>query len=80
MNSDKHTKSNGVSLFNCSRSQFLYVTDSNCVFLIGVGVDEQLKGNGFVNTLIAYTLNQAKESGAKFVLGYGRLLRPNPSL
>jgi len=51
----------------------IHDTDSNCVFLIGVGVDEQLKGNGFVNTLIAYTLNQAKESGAKFVLGYGRL-------
>ena len=46
---------------------------SDCLFLIGVGVDQQLKGNGIVNQLISHTLQQAKDAGKKFVIGYGRM-------
>jgi len=45
----------------------------DCVFLIGVGVDASLKGKGLVNHLIAHSLKEAKASGKKMVLGYGRL-------
>ncbi|MBU1201882.1 MAG: hypothetical protein KJ583_07645 [Nanoarchaeota archaeon] len=47
--------------------------NSDCVFLIGVGVDTKLKGNGLVNYLISHTIKEAKQEGKKFVLGYGRL-------
>ena len=47
--------------------------NSDCVFLIGVGVDSKLKGKGLVNYLIAHTLKEAQKEGTKFVLGYGRL-------
>jgi hypothetical protein len=47
--------------------------NSDCLFLIGVGVDYKNKGNGLVNHLIKYTLEQAKKMGKKYVIGYGRL-------
>jgi len=47
--------------------------NSDCLFLIGVGVDYKNKGNGLVNHLIKHTLEQAKKMGKKYVIGYGRL-------
>jgi len=47
--------------------------NSDCLFLIGVGVDQKNKGNGLVNYLIAQTLKEAKKMGKEYVLGYGRL-------
>ncbi len=46
---------------------------SDCVFLIGVGVDSRLKGKGLVNHLLAHLLQEERKKEKKFVLGYGRL-------
>ncbi len=46
---------------------------SEHLFLIGVGVDSNLKGNGLVNYLIDHTIKEAKKMNKKFILGYGRL-------
>jgi len=43
------------------------------VFLIGVGVDESLKGNGLVNYMISHLLRAAYEGGMEYAIGYGRL-------
>jgi len=47
--------------------------NSNCAFLIGVGVDQSMKGNKLVDELIQYTLKEAKDAGKEYVVGYGRL-------
>ncbi|MBC8494802.1 hypothetical protein H8D36_01480 [archaeon] len=47
--------------------------ESNCIFLIGVGIDSALKGHGLVNHMINHTIVEAKKDGTEFVLGYGRL-------
>lgn len=46
---------------------------SDCVFLIGVGVDSALKGNGLVNRLISTVVQEEKKKGKKYIMGYGRL-------
>lgn len=47
--------------------------DSDCMFLIGVGVQPKFRGHGLVSKLISRTLAEAKKEGKKFVFGYGRL-------
>ncbi|MGV8162274.1 MAG: GNAT family N-acetyltransferase [Candidatus Nanoarchaeia archaeon] len=61
---DGYISKNGTSTHN---------PHSNCIFLIGVGVDQAVKGKGLVNHLISHTITKAKEEGIDFVLGYGRL-------
>ena len=62
---------NNGNIQNCENSTNSF--DSDCAFLIGVGVDETLKGKGLVNHLIAHTLSELKIQGIKYVIGYGRL-------
>jgi GNAT superfamily N-acetyltransferase len=47
--------------------------ESNCGFLVGVGVDPKFQGQGIVNKLIAYTLQDLKSQGINHIIGYGRL-------
>jgi|FLOH01.1.fsa_nt_gi hypothetical protein len=47
--------------------------NSDCLFLIGVGVNQSLKGKGLVNHLINHTVLEAKKECLKAIVGYGRL-------
>ena len=47
--------------------------NSNCGFLVGVGVDPKFQGQGLVNKLISYTLKDLQSQGINHIIGYGRL-------
>lgn len=67
--------SNGLTngLMNETYKETTHDPKGDCVFLISVGVDAKLKGQGFVNHLIGHTITEAKKQGKTFALGYGRL-------
>ena len=66
---DWYAATNNGNIKNCVSSTNSF--DSDCAFLIGVGVDEKLKGCGLVNYLIAHTLSELKNKVCNMLLVMG---------